>query len=61
MNLIYARRNRLSEIFSDIGQVCFASIFLPFMINGFDILKAIVGLILSLLSWVISLALVEKV
>jgi hypothetical protein len=59
MNIFNARINRISEIFMDIGQVCFASISLPFLLNKFDIIKALSGIIFSLIFWVVSVLLVK--
>jgi len=59
MNLVYARRDRLSEIFADIGQVTLASVFFHFFVNKYDLKKAIIGLILSIVCWTFSLLLVK--
>lgn len=59
MSIYYARINRLSEIFMDIGQVSFASIALPFLLNKPDILKALIGIIFSLIFWIVSVLLVK--
>ena len=55
MNIIDARLNRLSEIFMDIGQVCLASITLPFILDQFDINKVFIGLFFSLIFWTASI------
>lgn len=59
MKSIYARRNRLSEIMSDVGQVCFASLFFHFILNKYDLMKALVGLLISIACWTFSLLLVK--
>ena len=60
MTIFDARINRISEIFMDIGQVTFASIALPFLINKSDILKSLSGIIFSLIFWIVSVSLVRK-
>ena len=60
MSIFNARINRISEICMDIGQVCFGSIAIPFLINKFDIIKIIVGLIFAFVFWVGSVLLVRK-
>ena len=53
----------ISEIFSDIGQVCIASMVIPFIIPGFEkdqIATIILGTSLALLFWTLSILLVKK-
>ncbi|KKQ23962.1 MAG: hypothetical protein US40_C0009G0006 [Candidatus Roizmanbacteria bacterium GW2011_GWC2_37_13] len=59
MDLVYARRNRLSEIFADIGQVTLASVFFHFIVDKYDVERAMIGLILSIVCWTFSLLLVK--
>lgn len=59
MSIYNARISRISEIFMDIGQVCLASIALPFLINKSDIIKALSGLIFSFIFWAVSVLLVR--
>lgn len=44
----------------DIGQVCLASIVFPFLLNDFDIIKALTGLMFSFAFWTGSILLVRK-
>jgi len=44
----------------DVGQVCLASIALPFLMNKFDIMKALSGIIFSFAFWTGSVLLVRK-
>jgi len=54
-----ARINRISEICMDIGQVCLASIVIPFLLNKSDIIKVFLGLAFSFSFWTISVLLVK--
>lgn len=60
ITLIEARINRLSEICADIGQVCLASIVIPFLIDKDDSSMIILGLFSATGSWILSLLLVRK-
>ncbi|MCG2701067.1 hypothetical protein L6267_02790 [Candidatus Parcubacteria bacterium] len=52
----------LSEIFRDIGQVFFASIFIgPIITGNADWIILSAGLLLSLLSWHISILLIKHI
>jgi len=44
----------------DMGQVIFASIALPILLNKSDILKSLSGVLFSILFWVVSVLLVRK-
>gem|GEM_PF-6771964 len=60
MRLTNYQYNRFSDIFLTIGEVCFASLFIPFIFGKFDIIKAVIGIVSTLFSWIISLILIKK-
>lgn len=54
----------LSDIFADIGQVCFASMVVPFLVSGLDSRGAVMltsGLILAFLFWSASILSVRRI
>lgn len=50
-----ARLNRISSICADIAQVAMASIVIPFLIDKFDPVMLLLGLITAFIFWVFSL------
>jgi len=60
VNIYNARINRISEICMDIGQVCLGSMVFPFLMNNFDIIKMLTGLVITIGFWIISVLLVKS-
>jgi len=60
VNIYNARINRISEICADTGQVCLGSVVIPFLINEFDIIILLFGLMFSFIFWTGSVLLVRK-
>jgi len=44
----------------DIGQVCLGSMVFPFLMNNFDIIKMLTGLVITIGFWIISVLLVKS-
>lgn len=49
--------DKLSDIFSDLGLVAFASVVVPALFDKLDILRVILGLLAALIFWLVSLIL----
>ncbi|MBU2592303.1 MAG: hypothetical protein ABH867_05220 [Patescibacteria group bacterium] len=60
MKLVNARFNKLSDICADIGQVSLASVVIPFLVDGFNLRMAVLGLAVLFLFWLSSLLLARK-
>lgn len=52
-----ARLNKLSDISSDIAQVTFASIVIPFFLDRFNPLMLALGIVITVGFWTLSLIL----
>ena len=62
MRLTTARFQVLSEITRDIGQVFFASLFVgPLVSGGVNWLVIVLGLILTIIAWSLSVILNERI
>lgn len=59
MTFVEARFNRLSAICADIGQVCLASIVIPFVLEKYNPQMLTLGVILTGASWILSLILTK--
>lgn len=55
MKLTKARLKKLSDIFVDIAQVAFASLVIPFFVDTFDPKLLLLGVVISVGAWVLSL------
>jgi hypothetical protein len=60
MNFSDARLKKTSDIFTDIAQVVFASIVIPFAIDKFNPKMILVGSVTCLLFWILSLVFVKE-
>ncbi len=54
-----ARLNRLSNICSDIAQIALASIVIPFLIDKFNPIMLVWGLVMTFTFWIFSILLAK--
>ncbi len=55
MDRTQVKLNKLSNITSDIAQVAFASVVVPFLLDNFNLELVILGLATSIAFWILSI------
>jgi len=56
-NLSKKQIEKLSDIISDIGLISLAAVVIPSVLDKFDLKRIIVGLLISLILWIVSIRL----